>query len=65
MTYQDKCIENILGDKPFLPKSVFPLSNYNWTRTDNHLVHKRTLNHLAKLFFRFNVVTNLHQAVGD
>ena len=21
----------------------------NWTRTHNHLVHKRTLNHLAKL----------------
>ena len=25
------------------------LSNCNWTRTHNHLVHKRTLNHLAKL----------------
>ena len=22
---------------------------YNWTRTHNHIVHKRTLNHLAKL----------------
>ena len=22
---------------------------YNWTQTHNHLVHKRTLNHLAKL----------------
>ena len=25
------------------------LNNCNWTRTHNHLVHKRTLNHLAKL----------------
>ena len=25
------------------------LSDCNWTRTHNHLVHKRTLNHLAKL----------------
>ena len=25
------------------------LSACNWTRNHNHLVHKRTLNHLAKL----------------
>ena len=25
------------------------LSDCNWTRTHNHLVHKRTLNYLAKL----------------
>ena len=25
------------------------LSDCNWTRTQNHLVCKRTLNHLAKL----------------
>ena len=25
------------------------LSDCNWTRTQNHLVRKRTLNHLAKL----------------
>ena len=25
------------------------LSGCNWTRTHNHLVHKQTLNHLAKL----------------
>ena len=24
-------------------------SDCNWTRTQNHLIHKRTLNHLAKL----------------
>ena len=24
----------------------------NWTRTQNHLVRKRTLNHLAKLTFK-------------
>ena len=29
---------------------AFPyLSDCNWIRTHNHLVHKRTLNHLAKL----------------
>ena len=25
------------------------LSDCNWTRTQNHLVHKQTLNHLARL----------------
>ena len=25
------------------------LSDCNWPRTHNHLVHKRTLNHLAKM----------------
>ena len=28
---------------------VYSLSDCNWTLTHNHLVHKRTLNHLAKL----------------
>ena len=28
---------------------IWSLSDCNWTRTHNHLVHKRTLNHLAKL----------------
>ena len=27
----------------------YSFSGCNWTRTHNHLVHKRTLNHLAKL----------------
>ena len=27
----------------------YRLSDCNWTRTHNHLVHTRTLNHLAKL----------------
>ena len=26
-------------------------SDCNWTRTQSHLVHKRTLNHLGKLVF--------------
>ena len=30
-------------------REIFSLSDCNWTRTHNHLVHKRTLNHLAKL----------------
>ena len=28
---------------------IWSLSEYNWTRTQNHLVCKQTLNHLAKL----------------
>ena len=30
-------------------RKIWSLSDWNWTRTHNHLVHKRTLNHLAKL----------------
>ena len=30
-----------------MTEKLFP--NRNWTRTHNHLVRKRTLNHLAKL----------------
>ena len=30
-------------------REIGSLSDCNWTRTHNHLVHKRTLNHLAKL----------------
>ena len=30
-------------------KEIWSLSDYNWTRTQNHSVRKRTLNHLANL----------------
>ena len=30
-------------------RKIWSLSEYNWTRTHNHLFHKRILNHLAKL----------------
>ena len=30
-------------------REIWSLSNCNWTRTQNHLVRKRTLNNLAKL----------------
>ena len=30
-------------------RQIWRLSDCNWTRTQNHLVRKRTLNHLAKL----------------
>ena len=30
-------------------REIWSLSDCNWTRTQNHLVGKRTLNHLAKL----------------
>ena len=32
-----------------LCKKVLILADFNWTRTQNHLVRKRTLSHLAKL----------------
>ena len=32
-----------------MTEKLFP--NRNWTRTHNHLVRKRTLNHLAKLAY--------------
>ena len=41
-----------LNVKELLPRSrckIWELSDCNWTGTQNHLVHKRTLNHLAKL----------------
>ena len=28
---------------------IWSLSDWNWTRTHNHVVRKQTLNHLAKL----------------
>ena len=30
-------------------REIWSLSGCNWTRTHNHLVHKQTLNHLAKV----------------
>ena len=30
-------------------REIWSLSDCNWTRTHNHLVHKRALNHLVKL----------------
>ena len=36
------------------------LSDCNWTRTQNHLVLKRTLNHLAKLTKRFSLKTGIY-----
>ena len=32
---------------------IHQVSDCNWIRTHNHLVHKRTLNHLAKLASQF------------
>ena len=33
-------------------RKIWSLSDCHWTRTHNHLVHKRKLNHLAKLGVR-------------
>ena len=43
---------NCLNVKELLARNscdIWNLSDCNWTRTHNHLVRKRTLNHLAKL----------------
>ena len=62
MTYHRRC--NILSalncapqqskemlreEADFLEQQDKNLSDCNWIRTHNHLAHKRTLNHLAKL----------------
>ena len=43
----------LFNDIPFWCCTIWcctiPILHCNWTRTQNHLVHKRTLNHLAKL----------------
>ena len=33
-------------------RKIWSLSDFDWTRTHNHLVHKRTLNYLAKPFHK-------------
>ena len=45
----------------YVPFTENPGSCYcNWTRTHNHLVHKRTLNHLAKLAKRLSCVVSTY-----
>ena len=41
-------------------KETWSLRDYNWTRTNNQLVHKRTLNHLAKLAKWLNCVVSTY-----
>ena len=38
-------------------REIWSLSDCNWTPTHNHLVHKETLNHLAKVAKSFSNVT--------
>ena len=48
----ESTLYSCLNVKELLARSrreIWSLSDCNWTRTHNHLVHKRTLNHLAKL----------------
>ena len=48
----ESTLYNYLNVKDLLPRNrrkIWSLSNCNWTRTQNHLVRKGTLNHLAKL----------------
>ena len=44
------CGKHETKDFVFSPRRVFLLIDCNWTRTQNHLVCKRTLNHLPKWF---------------
>ena len=48
----ESTLYSCLNVKELLARSrreIWNLSDCNWTRTHNHLVHKRTFNHLAKL----------------
>ena len=51
-TFQsESTLYSCLNVKELLARSrgeIWSLSDCNWARTHNHLVHKRTLNHLAK-----------------
>ena len=42
------CCLNIKELLAWSRPQIWRLSDYNWTRTQNHLVRKRTLNHLAR-----------------
>ena len=47
----ESTLHSCLNVKDLLSRSrheIWSLSDCNWTRTQNHLVRKRTLNHLAK-----------------
>ena len=41
-------------------REIWSLSDCNWTRTHNYLVHKRTLNHLAKLARWLSCVVSIY-----
>ena len=43
---------------------IFIWSDCNWTRTQNHLLLKRTLNHLAKLAFFLNLDTTFKNLIS-
>ena len=48
----ESSLYSCLSVKKLLARSrceIWSLTNCNWTRTHHHLVHKGTLNHLAKL----------------
>ena len=41
-------------------RDIWSLSDCNWTRTQNHLVRKRTLNHLANFVRKFLVAASVY-----
>ena len=50
-SYELQLLPNDVRLKILGNEEILRLSDCNWTRTQNHLVHKRTLDHLAKLMF--------------
>ena len=59
----ESTLYSCLNVKELLARSsseIWSLSSCNWTWTQNHLVHKQTLNHLAKLGSSLVAVTYVH-----
>ena len=54
------CIPCHIALKSFYSPQNDVVKNCNWTRTQNHLVLKRTLNHLAKLAKRLSCVLSTY-----
>ena len=55
--YRGLNVKELLGRSR---RKVRSLSDCNWTRTYNHLVHKRTLNHLDKLTIWLSCVVSTY-----
>ena len=62
--FQSECtLYSCLNVNELLPWSkceIWSLIDSNWTRTNNHVVHKQTLNHLAKLAKWLNFVVSTY-----
>ena len=59
----ESTLYSCLNVKELLARSrceILNLIDCNWTRTHSHLVHKRTLNHLAKMVKRLSCVVSTY-----